>query len=149
MPEPPLRLVLRSRQEHVTRMLWFPQPGDQFHQIGLCHRGTARGWPSNAAPDVKKNGATRTGHGWIGIMPNFHQPTISKIGVTHLLFGEPRRRIRRVRNGDKAIVVRTAHVIAPGVGGRYLVKGVIGPRGKVSIVSVDLTDSKDPRRSTP
>src|SRR2546428_2494032 len=125
MPTPPLCLVLRSRQEHVTWVPWFPQPGDQFHQIGLRHRGAARGWSINAATDVKKNGAARAGHRWIGIMPNFHQPAISKIGVAHLLFGEPRRRIRRVRNRDKTIIVRTAHVIAPGVGGGYLMRGII------------------------
>src|ERR1700675_2199100 len=116
MPSLPLRTVLRSRQEHVTWVPWRPEPNDEFHQIGLRHRAATSRRPIDSATNMKKYGTACAGHRWIGIMPNLHQPAVSKIVVTHLLFCEPRRRIRGIGNRDKTIVVRAAHVIAPGVG---------------------------------
>ena len=145
----PFFFIFAGRQQHITRMPRLPQPADQFYQIGLGHGGAPSRGPIDSAPDVKKYGAARSGHRWIGIMPNLHQPAVSKIVVPHLLLCKPRRRIRRIGNRDKTIVIRTVHVIAPGVGGRYLMKGIIRALGQFRIISKDLPDPENPGWRSP
>ena len=82
-------------------------------------------------------------------MPNLHQPAISKIVVPHFLFLEPRRRIRRIGDRDETIVIRTLHVIDPGIGRRDLMEGEIGAGRKLRVVGVNLADLKTPAGARP
>ena len=77
-------------------------------------------------------------------MSNLHQPPISKIIVTHLLFGKPWRRVRGIRNRNKAIVVGVIHIIDPRVRFRDLMERIIGAWRKLRIVSVNLPDAENP-----
>src|ERR1700676_2680595 len=140
MPILPLRVVLRSRKEDITWVPRRPQPGDEAHHIGFRHRAASSRRPIDSAPNMKKYGAACARNWWIGIVSDLHQPAVSKIVMPHPLFCEPRRRICGIGDRDKTIVVRAAHVIAPGVGRRHLMKRIIRAGGKLSIVSVNLAN---------
>ena len=81
------------------------QPGDHFYKIVLRH-GRATGRRSiHAAPDVKKDGATRSGHGRIRIVSDLDQPVIGKIARAHFFVTVIVGRILRI-NYDVSIVIR-------------------------------------------
>ena len=80
------------------------QPGNHFHEVILRHGGAAGGRSIHAAPDVKKDGATRSGHRRIGIVPDLDQPVIGKISRAHFFVSVIVRRILRI-NYDVAIVI--------------------------------------------
>jgi len=128
MPALPFLVVLVLRQEDVTRMPRRPHPRDYMNQIRLGHRRASCARPRDAASNVEKNCAARSGNGWIRVVSNFYQPAIREIVVPHFLFFEPRRRVRRVGNRDEAIVIGAFHVIDPRVGFRDLMKRKIGAR---------------------
>ncbi len=81
------------------------QPGDHFYQVILRHRcATGRG-SVDAAPNVKKDCAARSGHRRIGIVPDLDQPMIRKIAGAHFFVGVIVRWIFRI-NYDVTIVIR-------------------------------------------
>src|SRR3954466_14656373 len=123
------------------------QPGDQTHQVAFCHRCASRGRSAFAAPDVEKNRAPLARHRWIRIMANLDQPAIGKVVMPHFLLLEPGRRMSRIINRDKAVVLRTLDIIDPGIGCRYLVKWIISARRQLRIVSINLPHPKDTGRS--
>src|SRR4051794_28271120 len=69
--------------------------------------------------------------------------------MPHLLLLEPRRRVGRIRDGDKAVVVRTVNVIHPGVSGRYLMERIVRSGRKLGVVGINYADSEDAGRSPP
>ena len=49
-------------------------------------------------------------------MPDLDQPAIGEIVVPHFFFREPRRRMFRIVDRDKPIVVGPRRIINPGIG---------------------------------
>jgi hypothetical protein len=119
------------------------KPGDQFHEVPLFHRGTARRWSINPTPDMEKNRAARPGNWRIGIVPYLYQPTVSKIVVPHFLFSKPSRRIRWIVDRNEAIVLGIAYIIDPRVCSGHLMEGEISAGRQCGVVSVDLADPKN------
>lgn len=81
------------------------QPGNHFYQVVLRHRGATGRSSVDAAPDVKKDGATCSGHRRIGIVPDLDQPVIRKITRAHFFVAVIVRRIFGIYD-DVAIVIR-------------------------------------------
>ena len=51
--------------------------------------------------------------------------------------------MRRIVDGDKAIVIRVVYIVDPSIGGRDLMKRVISPGRKLRVVSVNLADAEN------
>ena len=81
------------------RALVGAEPGDEAHEVFLGHSGAAGARAGGAAADVEKNRAPCTGLGRVGVVADFHEPAVREIAVPHLLFLEPRRRVRGI-DGD-------------------------------------------------
>src|SRR4030095_13154065 len=94
---------------------------------------------------MKKNCAARTGHRWIGIMPDLNEPVISKIARAHSFVCVIFRRILWI-NQDMPIVIRRARVIAPNVRVRYLMVWIVGSGRQLRVVSENLPDFEYSRR---
>jgi len=115
------------------------EPGNHFHEVILRHGGAAGGRSIHAAPDVKKDGATRSRHRRIGIVPDLDQPVIGKISRTHFFVTVIVRRILRI-NYDVAIIIGGPWIIAPNVCvGNLMIRKVATGR-QVGVVSEDLSD---------
>src|SRR6266446_35259 len=115
------------------------QPRDALHQIFLRHRRAASGRPILAAPNMKKNCASRAGHGRIGIVSDINKPLICEIARAHFFVRVIVRWILRIDH-DMAIVIRRARVIAPNVCLSDLMIWVVPSGRQVGIVSKDLPD---------
>src|SRR6476646_2198108 len=120
------------------------QPGNDFHEVILRHGGAAGGRSIHSAPDVKKDGATRSGHRRIGIVPDLDQPVICKISRTHFFVTVIVRRILRI-NYDVVIVIWRPRIIAPNVCIRDLMIRIVGASRQVRVVSEDLSDLENSR----
>ena len=114
-----------------------PQPRNESDQVAFCHGGAAGRGPAHPPANMEKDGAPLARHGRIRVMPDFHQPAIGKVVVPHFLFLEPGRRIGRVRDGDKTVIIGTRYVIDPRIRGRYLMKRIIGPRRELGIIRIN------------
>src|SRR5439155_7293026 len=120
------------------------QPGDHFYKVVLRHGRAAGGSPVDAAPDVKKDGATGSGYRRIGIVSNLDQPVIGKIARAHFFVSVIVRRILRI-NYDMAIVVRRTRIIAPNVCLGDLMIRIVGAGRQVCVVSKGLSDRENSR----
>ena len=121
------------------------QPSDHFYKVVLRHgRATGRR-PIDAAPDVKKDCATRSGHRRIGIVSDLDQPVIGKISRAHLFVSVIVRRTFRI-NYDVAIVIGRTRIIAPNVCVRDLMIRIVCAGRQLCVVSKDLSDRENSRR---
>ena len=120
------------------------QPGDYFYKVVLRH-GCATGRRSvDAAADVKKDRATRSGHRRIGIVSNLDQPVIGEIARAHFFVSVIVRRVFRI-NYDVAIVIRRSRIVAPNVCVGDLIIRVVGAGREVCLVSKDLSNLENSR----
>jgi hypothetical protein len=115
------------------------QPRDHFYEVLLRHRRATGRRPVDAAPDVKKDGATLSGYRRIGIVSDLDQPMIGKIAGAHFFMSVIVRRILRI-NYDVAIVIRRTRIIAPNVCLGDLMIRIVSAGGQVRFVSKDLSD---------
>ena len=125
-------------------MSFRPQPGDHFYKIVLRHGGAASGRSIHAAPDVKKDGATRSRHRRIGIVPDLDQPVIGKISRAHFFVSVIVRRIFRI-NHDVAIIIGRPRIIAPNVCIGDLMIRIVAAGRQVRVVSKNLSDLENSR----
>ena len=123
------------------------EPLDHAHEVLFRHGGAARGRAIQPAPDVKKDRTPFARDGAVGVVTDLDQPAIGKVMMSHFLLLKPWRRMRRILNRDKLVVIRTVDVIDPGVSRSHLMKWIIGPGWQTRIVSVNLSDAKNPGRS--
>ena len=77
-------------------------------------------------------------------MPDFDEPAIREVTVSHFLFCEPRRRMIWVIDPGKPVVVGPGRIVDPRVGLGHLMKRKIRARRQGRIVSVDFSNLKDP-----
>src|SRR6266403_2128170 len=145
VPGAPFLIVFGCWQQCVTWMSVRSQPRDELHQIFLCHRRAASGWPILAAPNMKKNCASCTGHGRIGIVSDINKPFIREIARAHFFVRVIVRRILRI-NHDMAIVVLRARVVAPNVCLSDLMIWIVPSGRQVGIVSKDLSNFENSSR---
>ncbi len=94
---------------------------------------------------MKKNRASCTGHGRIGIVSNLDEPFIREIARAHFFVRVIVRRILRVDH-DMAIVMRRARVVAPNVCLSDLMIWIVPSSRQVGIVSEDLSDFENSSR---
>src|SRR6266478_9383683 len=94
---------------------------------------------------MKKNCASRAGHGRIGIVPDLNEPFIREIARAHLFVRVIVRRILRI-DYDMAIVIRRARVVAPNVCLSDLMIWVVPSSRQVGIISEDLSDFENSSR---
>ena len=120
------------------------EPGDHFYKVILRHGRATGGGPVDAAPDVKKDCATRSGHRRIGIVSDLDQPMIGKIARAHFFVSVIVRRILRI-NYDVAIVIGRTRIIAPNVCVGNLMIRIVAARRQVCVVSKDLSDRENSR----
>ncbi len=73
-------------------------------------------------------------------MSDLDQPAISKIVMPHFLFFEPRRRVLRMIDRDKTIVIWAVAIIDPGIRTRYLMEGKIGSGRKLRVICIYLAE---------
>src|SRR5262245_47602587 len=91
---------------------------------------------------MKEDCAAFVRHGRVGVVPDLDQPAISEVTVSHFLFCEPRRRMIRLINFDKPVVVGPRGIVDPCVALRHLMKRKIRARRQGRIVGVDFTNLK-------
>jgi hypothetical protein len=125
------------------------EPPNQLNQIPLCHGRAPGRWAIHPAPDMKKNRTAQPRHGRTGIVADFDQPAIGKIVMPHFFPFEPRRRMRRILDGDKPIVIGAVHIVDPSVGRCDLMERVLGAGRELGVVGVNLADTENAgRRAT-
>src|SRR5437868_12796124 len=96
---------------------------------------------------MKKNRASCTGHGRIGIVSNLDEPFIREIARAHFFVCVIVRRILRIGH-DMAIVIRRARVVAPNVCLSDLMIWIVSASGQVGIVPEELSNFEDAGRRT-
>src|SRR5436309_11723218 len=120
-------------------MAFRAQPRDQLHQIFLRHRRAASGWPVHAAPNMKKNRASRAGHRWIGIVADLNEPLIREIAGAHFFVRVIVRRIFWIDH-DVTVVIGRTRIIAPNVCLGYLMILIITAGRQARSISKHLPD---------
>ena len=120
------------------------QPGNHFHEVILRHGGAAGCRSVHTAPDVKKDGAARSGHWRIRIVPDVDQPMIGKISGPHFFVTVIVRWILRI-NYDVSIVIWRSRIIAPNVCVGNLVIRIIAAGRQVRVVPEHLTNLENSR----
>src|SRR4030095_9426694 len=123
------------------------QPGDHFYQIILRHRCATGRRPVDAAPDMKKDGASFSGHRRIGIVPDLDQPVIGEIARAHFFVTVIVGRILRI-NYNVTIVIRRTRIIAPNVCVGDLMIWIVATRWQVCVLPKDLSDRENSRGRT-
>jgi len=121
------------------------QPSDDFHQIILRHCGAAGGRSVHAPPNMEKNGASRSGHRGIGIVPNLDQPVVGKIARAHFLVTVIVRRLLRIDH-DVPVVIRRTRIVTPDVCISDLMIRIICAGREVRFVSKNFADFENSRR---
>lgn len=122
------------------------EPPNQLNQIPLGHGRAPGCWAIHSAPDMKENRTAQPRHGRIGIMADFDQPAIGKVVMPHFLLFKPPRRMRRILDGDKPIVIGAVQVVDPSIGRCDLMERVIGAGRELGVIGVNLADTENAGR---